>query len=128
SARLQLQRTVQFLQGFLPAPLASINVSSQKRNARFVREGESRGSQFLLGPVVIPICPIKVLSKRQMSLAGGSAQAADRLNGCFGKLNACICVVETEEIHPVMGTGELIIRTKEGRIARDSLVEKLHSV
>src|SRR5437763_2338377 len=68
-ARIQLQRLLHFLQGFLPATLPPVNVTSRKRNSRFVRERMSGGNQLLLGSVVISIRPIKVLREGQMCLS-----------------------------------------------------------
>ena len=127
-ARVQLQRLLHFVEGFRPATLPPVNVASQKRNSRFVRQRTSRGNQLLVGSVVVPIHPVKMLSEGQMYLSGVRAQTADRLNGCFGQSEACLRVVETKEINPVMRSRELKIRGKERRVACNSLLKQLHGL
>ena len=101
-ARIQLQRLLHFIEGFLPMTLPPVNVPSQKRNARFVRQRTPGGNQLLVGPVVIAIRPVKVLSNGQMGLSRAGAQTSNRLNGCFSQVKARVCMVESKEVHPVM--------------------------
>ena len=69
-----------------------------------------------------------MLSEGQMCLSGVGVQTADRLNGCFGQFEACLRVVETKEINPVMRSRELAIGSKERRVACNSLFKELHGL
>src|SRR6266571_7322344 len=95
-ARVQLQRLLHFLEGFLPATLSPVNVASHKRNSRFVRQRTPGGNQLLSGSIVIPIRPVKMLGEGQMYLSGVRVQNAERMNGCLEKYEESLRVVENK--------------------------------
>ena len=105
-------------------PLPSIDVASQQRNSRFIRQRTPGGSQFVAGTVVVLVGPIQMLGEGKMSLPRGRAQLANRLDGRFGQLKARIGVIETEEINAIIRSRELSVGIKEQGIARNSLIEE----
>src|SRR6266481_5247147 len=127
-AWVQLQRLVHFLEGFLPATLASVDIARHQRNSVFVRQRPLGGSQFLPGSIVIRIYPVKVLHESQMRLSRFRAQAANGLHGCIGQLKTRFGVIETEEVNPVMRSSQNIIRKDERWVARHSLLKQLHGL
>jgi hypothetical protein len=56
------------------------------------------------------------------------AHRDDGLNGCFDQFEACLTVVETKEINPVMRPGGLAIGIKERTVACNSLFKELHGL
>src|SRR4029077_12261956 len=126
--RVQLQRLVHFLEGFLPAPLAALDVARHEGNSRFVRQRLPGGSQLFLGSIVIRIRPVKVLSESQMRLPRFRAQPANGLHGCFGQLKTRFGMIETEEVNPVMRSSQRSIGNHERWVARDSLLKQSHGL
>src|SRR5438093_6151284 len=123
---IQFARVLEIADRLGPATLPTVNYSRKRKNLGIIRQCLLRQSKFGAGVVEIEISIVEMRGEGEMRLAGIWFQSKRGIDGRLRQGETSGCAIDFLEVHLVMGRSQPAIGEKEGRIARDRLIEQIH--
>ena len=104
--------------------MPSIDVTHQQEHDWVVRQGATRGRQFIPRIVVIQVTPVKVFRQGQVRLPRIRSETTKRFNRSFGQLQTLSGVINRSHVELIMRVCELVICKSKRWIALKCLFEQ----